>query len=90
MSEESDNGRDPTAGSKMAYWFPYKQVAAGDRIVVYTKAGVDSERTAGSETLHFFYWGQTEPFWNDKRGVVVLKSASWNFFSVKPNGSKRS
>jgi hypothetical protein len=42
----SDIAKDgsATAGRKTAYWFPDKEIRAGDLVVLYSKSGTDSEK----------------------------------------------
>ena len=71
-----------TTGVKDIFWFPDKAVKAGDLVVLYTKSGVQSEKTLDNGSkAHFFYWGQSAPLWgtNDVVGVV-LYSSDWNTF----------
>jgi hypothetical protein len=68
-----------TSGHKVAYWFPDKKVKAGDLIILYTKAGQDSEKViAGAQTAHFYYWGLDKPQWGTKkRTLVLLRVSEW-------------
>ncbi|MET0438343.1 MAG: hypothetical protein ABW043_12710 [Devosia sp.] len=63
-------------GVKAAFWFPYKEVAAGSLVVIYTKAGEEKirERKDGGHT-YFYYWGETEPLWDDKATTAILLNA---------------
>jgi hypothetical protein len=62
-----------------AYWFPYKNISAGDLVVIYTKAGTDSEKDLGNNRkAHFFYWGIPAPIWDDKdKAPVLLFAREW-------------
>ena len=65
-----------------SFWFPWKSVAAGDLVVVYTKSGTNSEKTIGGgqagRTAHFFYWGLRAPIWNNtNRASVILHAPEW-------------
>lgn len=73
-------GEVPTAGRNTAYWFPDQQVKAGDRVVLYTKSGVDSKKPIeGHGTAHFFYWGLTNPLWAASvNTAVLLRVATWS------------
>lgn len=71
-----------TTGVRNAFWFPDKKVSAGDIVVLYSKAGTQSEKTLDSGSkAHFFYWGQTTPLWgaSDVAGVVAT-TPEWNLF----------
>ncbi|TDY16939.1 hypothetical protein B0G81_8084 [Paraburkholderia sp. BL6665CI2N2] len=69
----------PMAGKKDAFWFPDKPIKVGDRVVLYTKKGVRSEKKLDDgTTVHFFYWGLDAPLWNDDKNIAVLvQSAEW-------------
>lgn len=74
----------PASGAALAYWFPDKRLKAGDLVVVYTKGGRNSEKAlATGNTSHFFYWGKTEPCWNDYTVPVVGEMAVWNYSDPK-------
>lgn len=79
ISSASADGR-ATAGRKITYWFPDKEVKAGDLVVLYSKHGTQSEkrREAGG-TVHFFYWGLEGAQWSSECGAVLLRSAEWEF-----------
>lgn len=69
--------------SNGAYWFLPQELKAGDSVVLYSKAGLDSVNTNdnGSKT-YFFYWGLTAPIFNAPENCVVLASLkSWNIIS---------
>ncbi len=64
------------------YWFPDKQVKAGDLIILYTGKGVSSSRiSANGNEYHFFYWGLSSPIWNLRSVATVLVSVpEWKVF----------
>lgn len=68
-----------TTGITHTFWFPDREVKAGDYIVLYTKPGVQSEKVSGSgATSHFFYWSQPAPLWQSAdHAVVVLYAPDW-------------
>lgn len=71
---------DVSAGYKVAYWFPDKQVKAGDLVILYTKKGKSREKQLdGDRTAHFFYWGLSDPAWapNSGNAAVLLSVAEW-------------
>jgi hypothetical protein len=74
-------GNQPTAGRKLAYWFPDEKVKANDLIVLYTKKGSrSSKRLDGGHTAYFFYWGREDALWGDNQfGAVVLEILDWEF-----------
>ena len=76
----SSDGK-PTAGNKVAYWFPDANVKVGDLVVLYTKSGErrTKELTTGG-TAHFFFWGLKKPIWNTpKAGCVLLSVDEWEW-----------
>lgn len=71
-----------TTGVLDTYWFPDKDIAAGDYIVLYTKKGRDSEKEFKNAVSHFFYWGKSEPLWNeDAVSAVLFFAPDWNSFA---------
>lgn len=66
-------------GIRNTYWFPDKDVRAGDLVVLYSKSGGDNEKVLDSGAkAHFFYWGLPGPRWNDPDcGVVVMHAPEW-------------
>jgi hypothetical protein len=71
----------PLAQDSLAYWFPDKKVAKGDLVVLYTRAGVLSEKVnASGSTSHFFYWDHADALWKSgETAAVVAKIAGWSF-----------
>jgi hypothetical protein len=71
--------KSPTAGPKIAYWFPDGDVKSGDLIVLYTKSGQNSKKDiAGDHTAHFYYWSREDTLWGTgKRTAVILRVAEW-------------
>ena len=70
-----------TNGVYETYWFPDKEVAAGDYIVLYTKSGKMSDKTFRDVHSHFFYWGLKAPIWNRPNKCPVLMYApDWESF----------
>lgn len=54
-------------------WFPDKTVAAGDVVVLYTKAGNQNEKSNDDgSTSYFFYWGLSEAIWVAEDHVPVF------------------
>jgi hypothetical protein len=68
-----------TIDVKNAYWFPYKDVSAGDLIVLYTKKGRQGEKPLKkSGTAHFFYWGLDATIWSSLEvAAVLLEAPTW-------------
>jgi hypothetical protein len=46
------------------FWFPGKDVAANDFVIVYTKAGRASEKVTNQVTSYFYYMGLLTPLWS--------------------------
>jgi hypothetical protein len=70
-----------TTGVLDAFWFPDKKVAAGDLVVLYSKAGARSEKTLeGGNTAHFFYWGAEGTMWEKGMAAVVFHVDEWNSY----------
>lgn len=70
---------------RFTYWFPDKNVKAGDLVVVYTKAGSSSEhQNKDGSTSHFFYWGLDRTVWNeDGDCAVIARIDSWKGQAIK-------
>ena len=68
-----------TTGVKTVFWFPDKEVKAGDLVVLYTKKGAQSENLLeGGNRAHFFYWGISGTLWDDKSmAAVILHVSEW-------------
>jgi hypothetical protein len=73
--------QSPTAGRKVAYWFPDEKVKSNDLIVLYTKKGSRSSKALeGGRTAHFFYWGRDDALWGDNQfGAVISEIWDWDF-----------
>lgn len=62
-----------------SYWFLPTEVVAGDKVVLYTKSGINSVKNNpdGSKT-YFFYWGLSKSnFKNDKDTIVLVRIDDW-------------
>lgn len=61
------------------FWFPDKQVRAGDLVVLYTKSGESNEKMLDSgRRTHFFYWGSPRAKWSSTEKLpVVIAIAKW-------------
>ncbi len=61
------------------FWFPDRQVRAGDLIILYSKAGSRSVKENNSGTYsYFFYWGLDEALWHDADlSPVLMRVAVW-------------
>ncbi len=64
---------------KFVFWFTNKPVKAGDIIVIYSRAGVASERkNPDGTTSCFYYWGKPTSIWaNTGDCAVLLELANW-------------
>lgn len=65
--------------SKAVFWFSPQSIKVGDKVVVYTRSGVDNaEIKDDGTTVYFMYWGLTEPiFTDDKKGIVLAEINNW-------------
>lgn len=71
---------EPTNLLRNTFWFPDKEVKKGDLVVLYTKAGYDSEmiNNKGNKT-HFFYWDLKKTVWNkEEDGAVLIEIQNWS------------
>lgn len=76
-------GENVSTDVKNTFWFPDKQVRAGDVVVLYTKKGDKKERVnLSGSTSHFFFWGLDKTIWAGKDDAVVL-------LEVKTWGAKK-
>lgn len=63
-----------------AYWFPNKMVESNDWVVLYSKAGRNSEKkgeTGGSS--YFYYWQIEAPIWVSGYTPVLVETRNWRF-----------
>lgn len=57
------------------YWFPNKQVRAGDLVILYSKSGTNTERVLkNGNTAHFFYWSKGVTLWKHANYAPTLVS----------------
>jgi len=79
------HGGEVSTGTFNTCWFPYKSIAAGDLVVLYTKSGKENEKELkSSNKAHFFYWGLSSALWaNNDRAPVLLHAPEW--ISKSPN-----
>jgi len=69
-----------SAGRKLAYWFPDKEIKSGDLVILYSKRGTESEKKLESgATAYFFYWGLENTVWAGGNGAVLLLTEEWKF-----------
>lgn len=63
---------------KNPYWFPDRKIKVGDRVVLYTKKGVNNvvDNKNGTHT-YFYYWGLENSHLVTDRACVVLFETSW-------------
>ena len=61
------------------FWFPDKQVSAGDLVVIYSKTGTTSEKLLKTgKKAHFYYWGKPQTIWSSSgKSVVLLHAPVW-------------
>lgn len=66
------------------YWFGTYDVKKGERVVLYTKPGKQSQGvTTNGVTVHRFYWGLKVPVWNNAEdGAILFEIAKWKTTQV--------
>jgi hypothetical protein len=58
---------------KNVYWFAPKNIKAGDSVVVYTNAGVNSSTpNIDGTTTYFFHWGKSTILWSAPGSCAVV------------------
>lgn len=64
---------------KNTFWFAPQSVKAGDKIVLYTKSGVNSiKKENDGTTIYFYYWGLSNSILNkEKDGIVLAEMSDW-------------
>lgn len=74
-------------GVENTYWFPDKEVRAGDLVVLYSKGGSFSEKSLESgNKAHFYYWGLGKELWNSGRvAPVLLHAPTWETLNKPTN-----
>ena len=78
----SGSDKVPTTDIHHTFWFPDKEISAGDLVVLYTKSGKQSDKAIsdGANKAHFFYWELQHAIWNVKdRVLVVLHTPEWEY-----------
>lgn len=67
------------------FWFPNKQVKAGDTIILRTGSGKHTEeRMDDGSTKHRFYWQLGSAVWNDTGdAAVLLRVDEWSYRKAK-------
>lgn len=67
------------------YWFPAKEVEAGDTIILRTGRGTDTQEEKKDGTMkHRFFWGLRSSVWNDTGDTALLvQIAEWAFRKAK-------
>jgi hypothetical protein len=67
------------------FWFPEKDVKAGDLVVLYTKSGIEkAKKNKNGSTSHFFYWSLERALWKRSNAAVVIANLSdWTFISPR-------
>ena len=61
------------------YWFPDRLIEPGDFVALYTRKGVDSQRSNKAGTItHWFFWDLDGTIWNkDKDAAVLFEIENW-------------
>lgn len=68
------------------YWFVAKKVKKGDKIILYTKNGNDTETPLnnGLNKTYTFYWDLKNSVWNNTGDSAILFNLkSWKVTKVK-------
>jgi hypothetical protein len=62
------------------HWFSAKKVISGDKIILFTRKGIDkSEKINSINTKYYLYWQLDSSVWNDAGDAAVLfQINSWN------------
>lgn len=78
------DGEKITDKNRHVFWFPKKEVKAGDEIVLRTKVGKNSWSTATSGRRHTLYWNLKSAVWNDTGdAATLLKLQTWKTRKVR-------
>lgn len=66
---------------KNAYWFPDRDIRAGDTIILYTKGGQNNQISNSDGTTTFiFYWGKDSTLWGQpESSAALLKVSEWDY-----------
>ncbi|HCR35937.1 hypothetical protein A2130_00225 [Candidatus Woesebacteria bacterium GWC2_33_12] len=80
LTRETTPGRISST-PKNSYWFPDQNVKDGDKIVLYTKSGVSSQRAnPNGSTTFFYYWGLSSTVFNNSSDTAaLLKIEQWEY-----------
>lgn len=75
---------------KRTYWFPDRDVKAGDIIVIYTKSGKNKVRDNDDGTQsHFFYLGKDAPIWkDDSSALAIINILEWDYKTADGKGGR--
>jgi hypothetical protein len=67
------------------YWFPAQEVKVGDKIILYTKPGTNSNRKLpNGNTEYTYYWGLGNSVWNNTGDAAILFHIdNWKTTKVK-------
>lgn len=67
------------AGQRLCYWFAKKQIKAGENVVLYSRAGIDStENRENGVVFHFFFRENSSVLYSDPKTTVSLMTiANW-------------
>lgn len=79
LSARASNGKTLAGRIPNCYWFPDREIKAGDFVVLYSKAGTRNvkENDSGNAS-YFFYWGLDETLWDDDAlSPVLMRVAIW-------------
>ena len=80
-SQSSLFGRIPKK-DRHVFWFPSREVKAGDTVILYTKRGKPGFMDK-DETRHVFYWNLDNGIWTSKNDSAILVCVtSWGIKKV--------
>ena len=70
---------DPLSGPVLdAYWFESRRVKLGDFVILYSKAGVKSQKKGErGSTSYFYYWNAKAPLWTVGTVPVLVDTPTW-------------
>ncbi|MBX8496001.1 hypothetical protein [Pseudomonas cichorii] len=84
LIDSTYDGSTLTDKNRHFYWFPKRDVKAGDLITLYTRVGKKSRSTVGNGEHHYLYWGLKSAVWNDSGdAATLLQVADWKAKTVK-------
>ncbi len=84
---DSTYTKENTVSNKLrhVYWFPDKQVKAGEYVRIFTRPGTsDTITSPNGSVIHKLYWGLKTAVWNDDGdSAILMEIAAWKHHPVK-------